>query len=247
MKVSANIATQKSRLHVLPQMIESIYNQVDEIRIWANEFQDWDILKWHIISNGLDNYVKKVKFYFRKNGLILDVDPADNGKFYPITFFDFDEPEIYLTCDDDIIYPPDYVEKIKAKMIQHPKHIITFHGRKLIGKGVEYYYAHNIYKFYQELDVDTIVDVAGTGVCAFNTEWFKPLSIIDDPRKRMSDLLFSFEAAKLNIPIICCERNTNWLKPIPVNDTILDSFRNIPTPIQDELADQIYELRHPNS
>ena len=37
------------------------------------------------------------------------IDYTDNGKFY---FLDlFKEPVYYFSCDDDIIYPPDYVSK----------------------------------------------------------------------------------------------------------------------------------------
>lgn len=245
MKVTANIATQKSRLNVLPQMIESIHNQVDHINIWANDFQYWNLLKKYIISNGLGKYKDKVTFYYDKEYKIVNADLADNGKYFPLQLDD--EPVIYLTCDDDIIYPPDYVENIKIKMNMYPGHIIAHHGRILLAKGVDYYHAHTSYKFFKKLETDRIIDVAGTGVCAFNTEIFRPAHISNDHRKRMSDLLFSYEAAKAGIPIMCCDRPDNWIQQIPVTDTILNAYKDIPTPVQNELADFIYELRYPNS
>src|SRR6185369_1036483 len=112
-----------------------------------------------------------------------------------------------------------------------------------LAKGLEYYHAHQCFKFFKNQELDYPVDIAGSGVCAFNTSLFKPSTIANDPRKRMSDLLFSLEAAKANIPIICCAHPANWIKPIPnVTDTILNAHKDIPTPIQNELADQIYDL-----
>src|SRR6185369_715852 len=197
MKVTANIATQKSRLPVLPDMLASIYDQVDEIRVHINEYDEevaHALTDWQLYRKQLFPFELKLKF---SGG---GPDMADNAKFHFLNAVT--EPELYLPCDDDIIYPADYVERIKADIAKHPGHIITYHGRIILAKGLEYYHAHQCFKFFKNQELDYPVDIAGTGVCAFNTSLFKPSTIANDPRKRMSDLLFSLEAAKANIPII---------------------------------------------
>lgn len=170
-------------------------------------------------------------------------DLADNGKFLHLKITKGNE--IYFTLDDDIIYPPDYVATTLANLAKHPNSIITYHGRKLIGRDLPYYQAHKQYRFTSNQEIDIKIDVAGTGVTAFNTSIFSPLNITHHPDQRMVDLLFSLEAAKLKIPIICCARPSNWLRQINTQDqSILQSFANEDTPIQNNYATQIFNLNN---
>ena len=107
--ISVNIATQPSRVEQLKKTVESLYNQVDVIRIYCNNFKEMPDL-------GL----------YDKIHYIGGSDLTDNGKFYPLK--NISQDEYYLTCDDDIIYPPDYVEEM-IKLIDFHECIITYHGR----------------------------------------------------------------------------------------------------------------------
>ena len=67
-----------------------------------------------------------------------EVDLTDNGKFRFLELYT--EPVYYFSCDDDFIYPKDYVSR-SIKAIERRKSIITYHGRKLVGKNKNYYTA----------------------------------------------------------------------------------------------------------
>lgn len=231
MKITANIATMPERAAILPQMVASIYAQFDEIRIWCNGYTPFGIP---------EIYDPQGKVFL--GGCHNNDDLADNGKFAWLE--QGMTQEYYFTLDDDILYPEDYVATTLANLSKYPGHIICYHGRKLTGTGLPYYPSHQQYRFNCHLDHDTRVDVAGTGVTAFNTQNFNPYYLWASKRKRMSDLLFSLEAAQQNIPMMCCSHNAGWFGYLNPTHTILGSFLNMPTPVQDELADRIYSTLH---
>lgn len=248
MKTVCNIATQKSRFKTLPIMLDSIYHQVDEINIWANGFTYWSLLKKYILDNGLDRFKEKVKFYYDKDYEIVEGhDLTDNGKFWPLQLNQ--DATLTLLCDDDIIYPPDYVTNIKADMLRHPAHIITYHGRILQAKGLPYYHAHRQFRFDRNQELDCQVHVGGTGVMAFDTSLFNPTELYRSAYLRMSDLVLAQYAASEGIPIMCCRHPANWIRPIPgIEDTILNGFKDLETPVQNEIADRLIdECRFSNS
>ena len=136
------------------------------------------------------------------------IDLTDNGKF--ILLGVFSEPVYYFTCDDDILYPSDYVERTIREIEKH-KCIISWHGRVLKEGRKKYYGAdHEGYRFFQEnRKVD--LDVGGTGVTAFRTDYFEPTDIAASPYKCMSDLVFSLEAWKQDKRIVLPEKKAAWI------------------------------------
>ena len=78
MKITANIATYPPRLESLKQMVASIYEQVDEIRIVFNQYDCKDIPNFFY-------ELDKVQV------MVWDVDMMDNGKFISLSMIQ--EPE----------------------------------------------------------------------------------------------------------------------------------------------------------
>jgi hypothetical protein len=172
----------------------------------------------------------------------MGADLADNAKFYFTKYHN--DGDIYFTIDDDIIYPPDYVSTTLLNLAKYPGSVITYHGRKLTEKECSYYHNHRQFYFDRPQSGDFEIDVAGTGVTAFMISGNKFQNIHNSPHKRMSDLVFSYEMALKGVRIMCCGHDHQWLKPIPNDSTILKSFLNAPTPMQDYLADLIYDKRN---
>lgn len=167
-------------------------------------------------------------------------DLTDNGKFYYLN--ELKEPCYYFTCDDDLLYPPDYIENL-LENIKKYNCIITHHGRKLIGTNRDYYVGHIGFGCLRTVDSDYDIDVAGTGVTGFNTEYFNPKECAFSPYKRMSDIVFSLEAAKQGKKIMCCWHLEGWIKQQPVDSCIFEqSKHNCLT--QGKLADEIYLLKN---
>lgn len=169
---------------------------------------------------------------------VLNPDYTDNAKFYYLQFYK--EPIYYLTCDDDIVYPPHYIELL-INYIEHYGAICTFHGRVLKKHVAKYYSGHDVYDFRLRQDKALVVDVGGTGVMGFRTDYFNPTEIYKTPYQCMSDLVFSLEAHQNQKSIICCRRPDNWLTQQEVEDSIMKQHHSSKQEKQIELANRIKE------
>ena len=213
--ITANLATIKSRRDTLQTVIDSLKNQVDTVRVYAND------------------YVPDVK----DAEVFTGKDYTDNAKFFWLP----ESEGIYLSCDDDLIYPPDYVETIKEGMRKYPGAWITFHGRKLLGYGLVYYRGHLVYRCLGNVNGDYELDIPGTGVSAFNTKDIK-FDMKEWNYKRMSDIMAGQEIAKKGMKIICLSHKEGWIQHLENKSTIY--HEEIGKPDQNQQADLVYAMRY---
>lgn len=169
----------------------------------------------------------------------VNKDLTDNGKFYGLNYMN--KPSYYFSCDDDIIYPPNYIQHTVQAIDKH-QCIITYHGRKLLGKGLDYYRGHQSWGAFRSVTDQMFIDVAGTGVTAFKTDYFNPISLLTSEHKKMSDVIFSLEAVKQNKKILLLPHSHDWIveQKTTVNiksDQILNSQTQI------KLCDEILNLK----
>jgi len=189
-------------------------------------------------QRSIDSIKPQLDEFWLMDNSTTKLDRADNAKFHALDHID--EPCFMFLLDDDLIYPPDYVQKM-IKAIQEFDCIITLHGRLLIGEGLNYYKAHKSFHCLGTVQESIVIDVAGTGVAAFDTRYFHPKKLASDSRLRMSDLLFSLEAAKEQKQIGVLQHKAGWIKHINNRETIFDT-ESKDCRIQNEIADQIYKL-----
>jgi hypothetical protein len=166
-------------------------------------------------------------------------DYTDNAKFHALTLFN--EPVYYFSCDDDILYPSDYVSTM-VEAIERTGTIVTHHGRELLGLDRNYYRGHKGFRCLDENNTEQIIDVAGTGVTAFRTDYFNPTEIYKAKDKRMSDLVFSLEAAQQGKEITILKHTKNWLKDLRVPQGLSIHFMERRNTRQNELANEIYNV-----
>ena len=216
--ITANLATFSPRADAVQKAVASIAPQVDLVRVYANDYTP---------EFTQDNVV-----------VITGEDLTDNGKFFPL--IGLTEDEYYFTCDDDIIYPPDYVEHTMKYLKKYDRHFITYHGRRLRGKDISYYHAHDVYSCLRNVEGCWEIDVAGTGVSAFHTSLIR-VDCTQWEHMRMSDLMMSLELAKAKIPILCVEHRIFWLQSPRTGTSIYDD-EHLKDAIQTSVANQIYEL-----
>lgn len=169
-----------------------------------------------------------------------ETDYTDNAKFYALTLFN--EPVYYFSCDDDILYPSDYVSTM-VKAIERTQTIVTHHGRKLLGLNRNYYLEHKGFRCLDENNTEQLIDVAGTGVTAFRTDYFNPTEIYKATDKRMSDLVFSLEAAKQGKQITLLKHAKGWLKDLRVPQRLAINFIELRNTRQTQLANEIYNVK----
>lgn len=219
--ITANLATIEARKYTLQGVIDSLKDQVDTVRVYGNDYTP------EVEGDNVEVYTGP--------------DYTDNAKFFwlPIS------KGIYLSCDDDIIYPPDYVETILRAFKKYPNTWLTFHGRKLKGLNLPYYTGHHTYQCLRDVDGDYQIDVPGTGVSAFHTDLIKfdPLTWKDF---RMSDLMVGLELAKRDIRTICLGHKMFWIKSAESHLKQSIHQREQRNTRQNELANVIYELAAKN-
>ena len=170
-------------------------------------------------------------------------DLTDNGKFYVIEKYK-NTPCTILLCDDDLIYPYDYIAKC-LKEIERHQCIVSFHGRKLLGTGRNYYRQHKAFACLNHYPQTCEIDVPGTGCTAFNNSYFNPHQLHEAEDKRMSDLVFGLEAAKFGKKIMHIGHKGGWIQqqPIERSKTIFGMESNNCTR-QNEIADEIYLIKN---
>lgn len=218
MLTSINIATYPARFSNLMETLESLEGQADVIRICLNEYKF------------VPEPLRKFECFIAGNNL------TDNGKF---SFLPTNQREIYFSCDDDIIYPPDYVAHT-VSLINKYKCIVTYHGRLLQGLDRDYYRGHKFWHCNQETKQHAIIDVAGTGVTAFDTDYFNQYPI-DTNYHKMSDVVFSHAA--MNHKIMCAKKSDGWIVPQVVNESIYQTESRTNQTNQIQLANEIYQSR----
>jgi hypothetical protein len=204
--VYINIASIPDRLDCLTETIESLYNQCDEINIVLN------------------NYKSKPFNDKKINQVILDNSKGDAGK----TFFLNRFSGWAFLCDDDLIYPKNYVDNTLKNIYLND--LVTYHGRTIDEKFVSNYYKAKATKYRCLDDVfdDVHVQIGGTGVMAFHTNDFK-IDFNKIRNKNMLDLVISSEAKKQHKKITCLKHGRDWIKYNPKmleRETIYDRHVN---------------------
>jgi len=170
-----------------------------------------------------------------------NTDLTDNGKFYGLK--NRTEECYFLTCDDDIIYPPTYVEDMVHAIDKH-KCIVTHHGRELRKNAKSYYHGHRSFHCMKANTVEQYIDVAGTGVSGWKTSYFCPNDICEADDKRMSDLVFSLAATKAGKKIKVLKHKQGYLaaQNIPLSQTIY-GMEHKRDHRQTEIANEILKLK----
>jgi len=229
MKTSINIATFPSREECIIKMLNSVKGRFDHVRVYVNKREQFRLSDDQLKEAGATS-ISKGK------------DLTDNGKFY---FLDtLKEDEYYFTADDDLTYHASYCEDMVKLMDEH-NCIVTHHGRTLLGENRNYYRSHKWYSCLSVQNALTEIDVAGTGVTAFSTKYFKPKGLANHELQKMSDLIFSKEAALEDKVIKVVPHNTgyfNYLKP-DVRSTIHYNCSKFGHLTQNDVADEIYRIK----
>jgi hypothetical protein len=123
----ASIATYVDRLGVLPDAVRSLAPQVDVVQIYYNG--EPDDAGYFIALNSL---IKVAAKYDTEMYLTPVKDLADLSKFRAI--WDYPDATIF-TCDDDLIYDPEYIYKLSKNLYHDP--LITADVVSLGGKVVK--------------------------------------------------------------------------------------------------------------
>ncbi len=113
---------------------------------------------------------------------------------------------IWLAVDDDLIYPPDYVETILAGLDRYPGCIVSFHGWRMDNDGEPY--AEN-FRCLERVTDDVEAHVIGTGVCAFQMDTIRP--VMTDFESINADVWLAVRAQQRGIRRVVLAHPSYWL------------------------------------
>jgi hypothetical protein len=116
--------------------------------------------------------------------------------------------------DDDILYPPTYVEVLTQALRRHyMRAVVGLHGAFFKAPHLSYNKHRGIHHFGAKLDADVCIDMLGTGTIAFHTGNFR-FDQRQWPFVNMDDLMIAIEAVKRELPRICIRRPLGFLQSL---------------------------------
>jgi FkbM family methyltransferase len=222
--IMCGVASIPERAENLRLSVQSILPCVDELHVYLNGYMD--------VPAFLDH--PKVKVYRSQDFKDL----GDAGKFFKAG----EKRGFFITIDDDIIYPADFVWKLVNEIRHHRqkglKVAVGLHG-KIMARNVSRFYRDHTEQFHgaSPLKHSRGVHILGTGTAAFHTDDLK-LTIDDfNGHANMADIHFGIACQKQNVGCLVLPRPANYLtiQRIPVQQTIWGkSYKN------DELQTNTY-------
>ena len=208
--IHAGIASIPARENLLKRTIQSLIYQVDLIFVYLN------------------NYIEVPEFCKHKKIIVFRSqdygDRGDAGKFFqfykgtPIGIYGY-----YFGCDDDLIYPGDYIyNMINVIENNNRKCIVGLHGITLKQSVTDYYRDRQVIHCLGTNMSNTFVHLLGTGAMAFHTDTIK---LNNQWHKNMADISFGLEAQKQRIPMLCIKHEKDWLRYMDPEETIFDTMK----------------------
>lgn len=185
----------------------------------------------------LDGYAKVPKFIEElgdRATVVVSKDKAtsirDNGKFILLEkLLKNNIDAYYLTCDDDLVYPVDYVNCLLAKLAQYQEQaVVGVHG-VIIPSSISKYFSPQrlVYNFNKGLQADRAVNILGTGTVAFRVSQFKEFKLSNFSQPGMVDLYFAIYCKENNLLQVAIQRFPEWLSEDNGNSaTLFTEYKN---------------------
>jgi hypothetical protein len=195
--IVAGMATMPDRLPYLERTVAAIRPQVDELRVYLNNFD--------AVPDFLEP--QEARLSAEANG-----DLGAEGKFFWIDNHEGHDYDHYLTIDDDIGYPYDYVERLVDESEQrYRRAIIGVHGSTFLLPIKDFVTSRDErFRFYEELAEARRVHLLGTATTLFSRGAID-LSLEDFPARNTSDLQLAIAAQNQQVPMIAIPREAQWM------------------------------------
>ena len=148
-------------------------------------------------------------------------------------------PDYALTIDDDIIYPQDYVERMVATCKYHGGIPVGVHAAMIYSKDtpIRNYFQERQVTHFASNSKRKFVNCLGTGTLCYSPQ-VVPISLDCFDKPNMADCYFAVYCQQNNIPMLCIDRDINWLIEITSNAPTLWSQRGDGKP-QTEVINRI--------
>ena len=178
LRVTIGIATIPERAEALRDTLASLKGQADEVYVYLN------------------GYDARPAWLPQDVRALTGPDAGDAGKFAPATMGI--AGDVHVTCDDDLIYPPDFAQRLVDGVDKYGG-AVSFHGRRQKAPTESYYRGpHEPLPCLGFVPYDQDCTVIGTGCMAFRPDEV-PLRDAHFFAPNMADILFSRRCAELGV------------------------------------------------
>lgn len=211
--IIAGIASIPERQASLWDTVSSLYNQVDEIALVLNGYEENPFEGW---------IMPKLKVYMSAANI------GDQGKF--ALMHEYKDSDYWFACDDDIIYPTDFTSKMISKLKEHEDFaVIGCHGRIMAGQVKSYYNdTKMVVHFQARNEEDKRVNVAAMNSACFKVGNLR-LTLKDFPLKNMTDIFVAIKAQKMKMPVVIIKHEADWIiqnKVVDLKKSIYSTHRD---------------------
>lgn len=193
--VRLGIATLKVREESFKQVIESVYDQVDEIVAVLNNYTE--VPEWISMLDKIDPYLSDNSY-------------GDAGKIMGTQGYS----GYYTTLDDDLLPPKDgYIQYLKQGVDDY-QGVIGLHGRIYLPRVTNFKRWEGNYRCLGNVSTDVKVNFIGSGCTMWHTDRLK-FSLSDCKYPNMCDVHLSRVATEQGVPMIVLQHPSNYLTYLP--------------------------------
>jgi len=193
-RVTISMASIPSRASLLPRVIDRLYWQCDRLHVYLNGYGE------------IPKCLKRPRIVVARSQ--DHGDRGDAGKFYWVG----QTKGYVITCDDDILYPQDYVATlVRAVERFKRKAVVGTHGAIIHPKPTSYYRSRDVLHCRYDQERDRRVHVLGTGTTCFHHSTIRVHSG-DFKVPNMADLWLALLARKQSVPLVCLAHKGGWME-----------------------------------
>lgn len=212
--VTVSIASQWIREPALHSSVHSLASQVDHMNVYLNGYDSvppFLMAPYVTIKRSQDQTSKG--------------DIGDIGKFFWCNDL---TSEFHLTADDDIFYPPDYVEKLLSFWHSFKSPVVVgVHGIRIKqenltpssssgrrGKG--YYGSREVWMATESVKKPVNVHIIGTGTMLYRAKDIGTIDVAEVFKQpNMADVWFGLLTQKLKLPMMILPHSGGWIREVP--------------------------------
>lgn len=201
------MASLSTRRDLLERTVASLLPQVDALCVYLNGYKKVPTFLHNpkvvhaVLSNDAGWRGAEAKLWF-----------WDRAEFKAAPYWEDDD--IAIVVDDDIIYPRDYVASHVAALARHPGAITCVHGSVMMETFERYADSRYVARARSGMATDAQVHIPGTGTMAFRRGDFN-ISLRNDVRwSHCVDVMTAIAAKRQKVECWTIARPEKWLQPM---------------------------------
>lgn len=200
---TVTLVTYPLRAGMCPDALESLIGQADQVMLYLNEYR------------------QVPEFALRRERSNLHYVLDSGGRLRAAAKFHWAHEDGYhLLCDDDIIYPADYVERLVDAVEGYGRKAVAgVHAANFDPVIHDSHKRRETWNFALALAADMPVHLLGIGTVAFHSDTVRDFDWAEARRYPVSsDNWFAVQARMRGVPLVAVQRAEGWMRSHPNMD-----------------------------